>query len=145
MRVDPFKISDYAEIEIGNGLGLENWDAIGGIFPTLRAMEASGTYYTVREDGKVILIGGYIEFIKGVCEVSFYPSIYFLNKPLKYFKVLRFFVKDLSEIFRRIQVHCNADCKFVRFARSFGFVQEGILKKFSPTGSDHVMMAIVRE
>lgn len=145
MRVDAFKIADYAEIEMSNGLGLEHWGLKGGIFPTLTMMEKAGTYYTVRDEGKVILIGGYFEFIEGVCEVSFYPSISFVEKPLAGYKLLKPFMEDLKVMFRRVQSHCIADERFIKFAESFGFKQEGILRRFSHSGADHVMMAIVGE
>ena len=144
MIIEPFKVSDYAEIEIGNGLGLENWGLVGGIFPTLRMMEAAGTYYTARGDGKIIMIGGHFEFATGVCEVSFYPSIYFLENPSVGYRILKKAVDALAPRFRRLQIHCRREDKFTDFATRLGFEVEGILRKFGHDGRDHVMMAIVR-
>lgn len=144
MKVDRFKVGDYAEIELGNGLGLEHWSLVGGIFPTLQMMEASKTYCTVRKDGKIIMIGGYYEFAKGICEVSFYPSIHFLKDPLLGYRLLRKNVMSLAPRFRRLQIHCRKEEKFTEFAKRLGFKWEGIMEKFSYDGQDHVMMAIVR-
>jgi hypothetical protein len=144
MTVHPFKVSDYAEIEMGNGLGLENWGLAGGIFPTLQMMEKTGTYFTVRDGRKIFMIGGYFEFVKEVCEVSFYPSVDFLESPLRGYRMLKKFISSLTPRFRRLQIHCRQEDKFIMFAERLGFKQEGIMRKFSYCGKDHVMMAIVR-
>lgn len=144
MIIEPFKMTDYAEIELGNDIGLEHWGAVGGIIPILQNMERAGTYCTVREDGRILLIGGFFQFVEGVCEMSFYPSIYFLEHPRRGYAVIKKFMDYISPQYRRIQAHCRKEEKFMRFAKHLGFKREGILEKFGRHGEDHVMMAIVR-
>lgn len=144
MTIHPFKVGDYAEIELGNGLGIENWGLVGGIFPMLQMMEKTGTYYTVRDGNKIIMIGGHFEFLNGLCEVSFYPSIHFLAHPLRGYRMLKRYLSFLTPQFRRLQIHCLREDRFAKFAKRLGFRPEGIMEKFSHSGQDHVMMAIVR-
>lgn len=144
MRIDPFKIQDYVEIKLANGVGLEHWGLPIGVIPILQVMEGSGTFWTLRDGDKILIIGGYHIFLDGVCEASLFPSEDFVRRPLSSYKIIRQYIAEWKTKFRRIQLNCRAEHKFVRFAMSLGFQFEGTLRKFGYQGHDHAMMAIVR-
>jgi hypothetical protein len=144
MIVEPFTMLDYVHADMANGIGLEHWNLKGGIVPVLKSMEASGTFWTVKEGAEVWAIAGYHQFFNGVVEVSFFPTKKFVMRPRAILKVLRVGVKDLAGRYHRIQAHCRVDVKFIRFAKSFGFESEGVMRKFGLNNADHMMLAIVR-
>ncbi len=144
MIVTPFAIEDYSKIELANGVGLEHWGLKRGVLPVLWAMNASGTFWTARKEGEVVCIGGYHQAFEGVCEASFFPSRYFVEHPLGAYRFIKSYVSLWSSSFRRVQLNCRAEGKFIRFAQALGFQEEGRLRKFDHQGRDHMVMAIVR-
>lgn len=144
MIITPFAMQDYAEIDLANGLGLEHWGLRGGVIPVLRAMSTSGTFWTLRDDKGVLVIGGHHIFYPGVCEAIFFPSRRFTEKPRAAYRILKQHITKWTSAFKRVQLNCRAEDKFIRFARHLGFVEEGRLRKFDHQDRDHVIMAIVR-
>ena len=144
MIIDAFKMLDYAEIELANGLGFEHWGLSCGVVNVLGMMENSGTYWTLRKEGAVVCIGGYSQLYTGVCEAAFFPSRQFVDSPRLALLAVKERVRGWANTFRRVQMNCRSDKKFIRFAEHLGFEKEGVLRKFSPDGTDHVLMAIVR-
>jgi hypothetical protein len=143
MRIEKFKLTDYAKIRLANGIGFEHWNLKGGVVPVLLAME-QGFFWTVWEGEEVLAIGGYWPLNDQTCEVSFFPSVDFVARPLSVYRAVRKAVGDLKSTFVRVQLSCRAEDCFVRFAKSLGFEEEGRLRRFGRDGSDHLMMSIVR-
>ncbi|NLG05964.1 MAG: hypothetical protein GX567_19375 [Clostridia bacterium] len=144
MTIEKFKFTDYAQIRLANGIGLEHWNLRGGVLPVLMAME-NGPFWTVRDGGEVLAIGGYWPLSERVCEVSFFPSEKFVVKPLGVYRALRNSVNNLKDVFNRVQLNCRDEACFVRFAKSLGFEEEGRMRGFGRDGIDHLMMSIVRQ
>jgi hypothetical protein len=144
MTYEYFTLQDYAEIDLANGVGFEHWNLVGGVLPVLKAMEASKTFWTVRDEEGILGIGGFFIFYEGVCEASFFPSRRFCARPLALYRVLKQELARMKEYFRRVQLNCRDEEVFVRFAKSLGFIEEGRLRKFGREERDHLMMAIVR-
>jgi hypothetical protein len=144
MKIERFKLVDYSQIRLANGIGLEHWDLAGGVVQVLLAME-KGPFWTIREEQDILAIGGYWPLSDRTCEVSFYPSEIFIARPLSVYRAVRKAVGDLKNVFVRVQLNCRDEECFVRFAKSLGFKEEGRLRSFGRDGVDHLMMAIVRQ
>ena len=144
MIITPFAIQDYAEIEMANEIGYENWNFKFGAMPILWGMNNSGTFWTLRDEQGILVIGGYHQLFDGVCEVVLFPSRRFVEHPKSAYRIIKKYVRDWTLEFKRVQLNCRAEEKFTRFAKALGFEQEGILRKFDHQGRDHVIMAIVR-
>ena len=142
ITLEPFKIQHYAEIERANGVGLEHWGILCGIFPVLRTMERGGTWWTMRRSGKILIIGGYHSVSPRVCEVSLYPSRDFVACPVVGFRELKKQLIEKTKSFMRVQMTCEE--RFRNWGKHLVITQEGILWKFGADGRDHVIMAIVR-
>lgn len=143
MIVRVFKLEDYARAKLVNGIGFEHWGLKYGIIPALRAMEQSGTFWTLLDGDEIVLIAGWHEAWSGVCEVSLFPTQRFINCPVAAVLRLRKEIKVLRSKYRRIQLNCRKEERFTNFARRLGFHVEGVLQKFGNDGRDHVLMAIV--
>jgi hypothetical protein len=48
MTIEKFKLTDYAQIRLANGIGFEHWGLKGGVVPVLLAME-QGFFWTLRD------------------------------------------------------------------------------------------------
>jgi RimJ/RimL family protein N-acetyltransferase len=145
MRIEPFHIQDYAEIEMANDIGFEKWGLKTGVVPLLMHLQRTGTYFTVRDDKGILAIAGYHQAFEGIVEVSFFPSVRFTKAPYSVVKALKRGLAELKGRCRRIQLNCRAEGPFRRFAEALGFEYEGRMKSFDPSGRDHLMMAIVRQ
>jgi hypothetical protein len=145
MRIAPFHIQDYAEIEMANDIGFEKWGLSTGVIPLLMHLQRTGTYYTLRDDKGILAIAGYSQAFEGVFDATFFPSVRFTKAPYSVIKTLRRGLTELKGRCRRIQLNCRAEEPFRRFAEVLGFEYEGRLKSFDPSGKDHLMMAIVRQ
>lgn len=144
MIITPFIIEDYAEIELANGIGLHHWGFRNGVLPVLINMERSKTFWTLRDEKGILVIGGYFQAFEGVCEASLLPSVRFVNNPRATYRLLKQRIQDWTSRFRRVQLNCRAEEKFIRFAKALGFEVEGTIRKFDFEGRDHVILAIVR-
>jgi hypothetical protein len=142
MILRPFKIQDYVQARIVNDVGLEFWGLVSGVFLVLRYMERSGTFWTLLDGDEIVVIAGWHQAWAGVCEVSLFPTERFVKNPLCAIRLMRKTLRQLSKEFRRVQLNCRYDKKFLLFALRLGFRQEGILKRFAPDGSDHVIMSL---
>lgn len=143
MMLKPFKVNDYVQARLVNGIGLEHWGLLNGIYFTLAYMEKIKTFWTLWDMSEVVCIGGWYEAWPGVCEVSFYPTERFLRSPFSAVRIIRKTLKELTLTCRRIQLNCRREDRFMSFAKYLGFHEEGVLHKFGHDGHDHVMMAIV--
>jgi hypothetical protein len=144
MIVEPFKIQDYAEIEMANDIGFEKWGLKTGVVPLLMHLQKVGTYFTLRDEKGILAIAGYHQAFEGMVEATFLPSVRFTRTPLSVVKALKKGLKELTAHHRRVQLNCRARGPFRRFAEALGFEYEGRMRNFDPSGEDHVMMAIVR-
>ena len=144
MIVEPFKAVDYIKARVVNGVGLENWNLVSGIIATLQYIKNSGTFWTLWDGDKVVIIAGWHQAWEGVCEVALFPTDIFIKNPYPAVKRLKRKLDELTKVYRRIQLNCRCEEKFVNFAKRIGFQQEGILHKFGYVGHDHVIMSIVR-
>jgi hypothetical protein len=145
MMIEPFKIQDYADIEMANDIGFEKWGLTTGVIPLLMHLQRMGTYFTLRDEQGILAIAGYHQAFEGVVEVAFFPSVRFTKAPLSVAKALKKGLKELTAQHRRVQLNCRANGPFRRFAESLGFMYEGRMRNFDPSGNDHLMMAIVRQ
>ena len=144
MIVVPFKIGDYVKARLVNNVGLEHWNLINGLYASLQYMENSGTFWTLWDGDEVVIIAGWHTAWEGVCEVALFPTDLFVKNPFPAVKRLKQKLQELTKTYRRIQLNCRHEEKFLKFAKRLGFKQEGILRKFSYDGQDHVIMSIVR-
>lgn len=145
MIVTPFALQDYAEIDMANEIGLENWGLRNGVVPILQAMSASKTFWTLRDDKGILLIGGYHNFCSGVCEAALFPSKRFVQNPRAAYRLLKQQIIKWTSEFKRVQLNCRSEEKFIRFAKHLGFEEEGVLRKYDHQDRDHILMAIVRK
>jgi len=143
MIVKPFKMGDYVDAKLINGVGFEKWNLANGIVGVLLLMEKSKTFWTVWEGDSVVFIAGWYQAWEGVAEVSLFPTELFRHRILGSVKLLKKGLGSLAKRSRRVQINCRDEELFLNFAKRLGFSYEGRLRKFGYDGKDHIMMSIV--
>lgn len=109
---------------------------------------ATGTAFTLFEDNRPVMAGGVVPHWPSRGEAWLRLSPWIEHHPKSGYAIMR-------ELFRRILVcHpemsrieapiCATMAKNLRLVRHLGFEHEGLMRKWSPTGDDYVMTALVR-
>lgn len=119
---------------------------------TVAAMiAATGHNYTGRIDGRIVGCGGILPLRPTVGELWLALSDRFrLGRPDRAWVSLARIVEDglssaLRGPFHRLQVALEKEFRPGRaFARHLGFVEEGLMRKYGPTGADYIRYARTR-
>lgn len=96
---------------------------------------------TVREDGRIIAVTGYIPLWKGVIDVFVIPAKAPPRNPLAYIRVIKIWLSNLKRDLRlhRIQTISKADPATDRWMRVLGFSLESTLYSYGPDKLDYRM------
>lgn len=128
----PFTYTDLFEIE------LQPWEQAHINYEKVLATAQVGMFWTLRTDGVILAIVGFVELWQGVYEVIVYPSVHTHKRPVDYVFRIRRYLNAIARGFhmRRQQTVSLADEPTDRWMRALGFQLEGTLKAYTIEGRD---------
>ena len=97
-------------------------------------------------DGEIIACGGIYPIWENVGEAWFLGTDYVNKYPIIVTKTIRKYLKDLmfNNKLHRVQAHVRSDWdRANRWIEFLGMQKEGVVRKFSPDGRDHILFSKV--
>lgn len=112
----------------------------------LRYAEASGQSFTALYKNTMACCFGTRPLWPGVAEAWMVGSVHLDSAPITLTRSCRRYMDYVAreQQLKRIQITCDTqDPLAVRWAIALKFEQEGVLRNYGPSGSDHIMFAKV--
>ncbi len=110
-------------------------------------LSVPGHGISVIRNGYLLGSGGVFPIWEGLGEAWVMPSNLVSSHKKMFVKLIRSNLEQMTEKFnfRRVQATARADLpKAQRFLEFLGFEREGLLKKYGPDGSDHILYAKIK-
>ena len=140
IKITPFEIADAEKVELREAdQWLTSWIPSQAILH-----KENGIGFTIKKNEQIIMCIGADVLWNGVGEVWALISVHY--RPLMF--TMQRIVKEIIESFFKVHgLHRlqspipESNGESVRYAESFGFVREGVLKMFDSKKADYVMFA----
>ena len=102
-----------------------------------RSMQA----VTILENGKILMMCGFVMLWKGVAEMWLLPSMYLVNAPISSAKTIKQFINSVFETMElhRMQAQVIDEEVHSRFMDFLGFTQDGIMPRYSDIKENYIM------
>lgn len=114
----------------------------------LKAFQAEGNALTALWRGRIVACWGYNKMWPGVAEAWLITSVEIVSLSVTLTRTtIRYFDKiAIEQQLKRLQITVNVENDLaMRWANALKFQPEGLLRKYGPSGSDHMMFAKVYE
>ena len=113
---------------------------------TSYAVQRLSAAYTIIDSGKIVVSAGMFKLWKGTGEIWIYygDDSYTPDRRLSVIKTMRRYLQIFMHEFEltRMQGGVRADRpQFIKFAKLFGFKEEGLMRNYSKQNEDVLMMA----
>lgn len=102
---------------------------------------------TLLYNGVVLAIMGYYELWPGVIEVWVLPSKHIPKYARPYLRIVKRYINGISEHCNahRLQTSAISDALHDRWMSYLGFESEGVMRKYTATGTDYTMWARLKK
>lgn len=143
-EIIPFASDHARSMEIDPGMSIDKESDIFDSWIDLRSL--GGGFTAIGPCGMILCCGGITDVWEGHGDAWFLRSVYVRRFPVTTMRIcMRFFGSRVVNRYRRIQCEVKAGASSdLRFASTLGFVQEGLMRKWGPDGSDYILMARVK-
>jgi RimJ/RimL family protein N-acetyltransferase len=142
MKLDDLIHLDIREVDLDALNKSEDWFA--GILDRIR----SGYAYTVFHNDEVMACCGVMHISNGVAEIWTVTGRLVDEHPFAFHKISKEIVKEALEINSLHRLQCVVDANYkksIKWLKSLGFEEEGLLRKYSAQAEDYYIYSIVRE
>ena len=105
-----------------------------------------GDSFTLISEGRILCVGGIFPLWPGVGQVWLIPSVHGLAKPMVFVRHIKRMLNSMQETgkYHRVQAIISTQLtRGDRWIEYLGFTKEGLLRKYTPQGTDYFMYAKV--
>ncbi len=126
----------------------KNFSRLPGAFQTLIELNRkSAQAVTIMQDGKILMMCGFINLWPGTAELWLIPTTYALDCPIVFSKSVKNMIELMAESLRlhRMQATVIDDDSHSNFMDFLGFEKEGLLKQYSDAKENYIPWARIFE
>ena len=138
--------SDHAKEILGRSVNDEKIRPPIEVSQFVETMVVKNLSFTAVNNGKIICSGGIYPIWNGVGDAWFLGTNMIFDHPLKVTKIVKKYLNELMNLnsFHRVQAYVRHDWEDAqRWIKVLGMQVEGVVRKYSPDGRDHILFSRV--